>query len=160
MQDQPLPLAQAVARLRLNAQAHPAPLWLPDALHAMIVAALASIFGRLEDMIRLWQAGLLPPLVSRTDPTERRSNTPPTRDRVAPSRARSPRRRRAETKVPCPNNHRAPARSNRPHTIRQCRDGSGTPSCQATPFRTARAPPARFPFSTVEPLSREAHSRR
>jgi len=55
------PLADQTAALRTAILAEDAPCWLPDAVHALIMACLARIFGRLEDMIRLWQAGILPP---------------------------------------------------------------------------------------------------
>jgi len=54
-------LADQTAALRTAILAEDAPCWLPDAVHALIMACLARIFGRLEDMIRLWQAGILPP---------------------------------------------------------------------------------------------------
>jgi hypothetical protein len=59
----PIPsnLADEVARLGTATTSVPAPVWLPDAVHALIMACLARLFGRLEEMIRLWQAGLLPP---------------------------------------------------------------------------------------------------
>lgn len=66
MSFQPPSLADQVARLRASATGTPAPIWLPDALHAAIMALLARIFGRLEAMIQLWQAGLLPPPTPRT----------------------------------------------------------------------------------------------
>ena len=57
----PSTLADEVARLGTATTSVPAPVWLPDAVHALIMACLARLFGRLEEMIRLWQAGLLPP---------------------------------------------------------------------------------------------------
>jgi hypothetical protein len=61
MPPHPSPLADSVATLRIATLATPAQAWLPAAIHALILACLARVLGRLEDMIRLWQAGLLPP---------------------------------------------------------------------------------------------------
>ncbi len=55
------PLAETVASLRVATLATPAHAWVPEAIHALILACLVRLFGRLEEMIRLWQAGLLPP---------------------------------------------------------------------------------------------------
>ncbi len=65
MPPHPSPLADSVASLRAATLATPAHAWLPAAIHALILACLARILGRLEEMIRLWQAGLLPPPVPR-----------------------------------------------------------------------------------------------
>ncbi len=65
MPPHPSPLADSVATLRAATLATPAHAWLPAAIHALILACLARIFGRLEEMIRLWQAGLLPPPTHR-----------------------------------------------------------------------------------------------
>ena len=55
-------LGDQIARLRGAAQAEESCAWLPDALHALIMACFARIFSRLERFIQLWQAGqLLPP---------------------------------------------------------------------------------------------------
>jgi len=54
-------LGDQLATLRASAEAIPAPAWLPEALHALILACLLRLFGRLESMISHWQAGLLPP---------------------------------------------------------------------------------------------------
>jgi hypothetical protein len=58
-------LAEQAAGMREAAQASRAPRWLPDALHAMLMALLARLFTRLEDMIQLWQSGLLLPPSAR-----------------------------------------------------------------------------------------------
>ncbi len=78
----PSTLADEVARLGTATTSVPAPVWLPDAVHALIMACLARLFGRLEEMIRLWQAGLLPP-----PPAPRPANHQPHR----PAHARAPR---------------------------------------------------------------------
>jgi len=56
----PTPLAGQVAILRRDLQATPAPAWVPSAIHALILACLLRIFGKLEDLIALWAAGQLP----------------------------------------------------------------------------------------------------
>ena len=49
------------ASLRAATKAEPGRAWLPPALHALIIACLARLFDRLEDLLGLWRAGLLPP---------------------------------------------------------------------------------------------------
>lgn len=46
----PSTLADEVARLGTATTSVPAPVWLPDAVHALIMACLARLFGRLEEM--------------------------------------------------------------------------------------------------------------
>ena len=61
---QPTPLGAQIATLRTAAATAPsgaAGRMLPACLHTMIAAILARIFGRLEQIFLLWQAGLLPP---------------------------------------------------------------------------------------------------
>ena len=57
---QPPPLADQLAQLRNALRAEETCAWLPDAVHTLIMACLARIFGRLEQFLRLWQAGTLP----------------------------------------------------------------------------------------------------
>ena len=65
MSSHPSPLADKVVHPRLATLATPAHAWVPQAIHALILACLARLFGRLEEMIRLWQAGLLPAPIQR-----------------------------------------------------------------------------------------------
>ena len=53
-------LADRLGSLRATAGAESACGWVPAALHALIMACLARIFGRLEQVILLWQSGELP----------------------------------------------------------------------------------------------------
>ena len=53
-------LGDRIAGLREAARAQDRCAWIPPAIHAAIMAILARLFARLEDMIRLWQAGPLP----------------------------------------------------------------------------------------------------
>ena len=59
MEQQPNPLAGHLAALRAANSAEHDRGWLPASLHALIMACLARIFGRLEQLILLWQAGSL-----------------------------------------------------------------------------------------------------
>ena len=54
------PLADQFASLRADFAASPHRGWLPSALHALILACLAHIFGRLDQIFLLLQAGALP----------------------------------------------------------------------------------------------------
>ncbi len=56
----PTPLAQQVAHIRGAILTQEKCVWIPAVVHALIIACLARIFGRLEEMIRLWQSGQLP----------------------------------------------------------------------------------------------------
>ena len=54
-------LGDKLACLRETAQApREKRAWIPDAIHTLIMAALARIFGRLEQLLLLWQSGQLP----------------------------------------------------------------------------------------------------
>ncbi len=103
----PSPLAESVASLRVAMLATPAHACVPTAIHALILACLARILGRLEDMIRAWQAGQLPP------PTQR-----PRTARATPC-ARAPLR----------NTHRAASRERRPIGAEQPADARDPASC-------------------------------
>jgi hypothetical protein len=54
-------LSESLAALRATLVAAPAPAWLPNTVHALILACFVRVFARLEKMVALWQAGLLPP---------------------------------------------------------------------------------------------------
>ena len=72
-------LSEQFTRLRSNAQAVETCAWLPAAVHALIMACLDRLFGRLEHLLALWQAGglPLPPIrgtahrASQSDPVHR-----------------------------------------------------------------------------------------
>ena len=75
------PLGAQIASLRTAPAASTAACgMLSNALHALIAAILARIFGRLEQILLLWQTGNLPtPLDRRTQPNstpERRTDQP------------------------------------------------------------------------------------
>ncbi len=84
------PLAEKAAALRESVLATPAPCWLPDAGHALILSLLARIFARLEDMIALWAQGILPPPPPTREPREPRAPLSRAR-RTASARRRNPR---------------------------------------------------------------------
>jgi hypothetical protein len=90
------PLAEKAAALRDSVLATPAPRWLPDAAYALILALLARIFARLEDMIALWAQGILAP------PPAREPRAPVARPRRTPARARRTPRRSSPRPRPAP----------------------------------------------------------
>jgi hypothetical protein len=51
---------EAIAALRDSAQDSRAPAWLPDAVHALIIACLVRLLGRLDQMFQAWQSGHIP----------------------------------------------------------------------------------------------------
>ena len=65
--DQPS-LTDQFASLHRATQADAAASWLPDALVSLILAALARLFGQLEQMLALWQSGHLPPPAPMSSP--------------------------------------------------------------------------------------------
>jgi hypothetical protein len=96
-------MADQLAGMRTALMAESAPVWLPNALHALILACLARLVARLEDLVRLWQAGLLPPLPTVTAPARRRTPSPArTRPAQRHTRARRNGRRCAETPARAP----------------------------------------------------------
>jgi len=52
-------LGDKIAHLRGSVQVQESCAWIPASLHALIIACLVHIFGHLEDLVRLWQAGAL-----------------------------------------------------------------------------------------------------
>ena len=53
-------LGERIASLRGTAQVLEPCAWVPDSVHALIMACLARIFGRLEQLFLFWQSGSLP----------------------------------------------------------------------------------------------------
>ena len=124
------------AHLRQAAQAQEKCAWIPSAIHTLIMAALARIFGRLEQLFQLWQAGTLPaPLVRR----------PPARPRTAAARPFS-------RPSVCQARRRAPEirpRATRPtasHPVHGVPKPKGTPAAKHRRTRPQRAPPAKNAF--------------
>lgn len=56
---QSTPLSDQLRAMRTAAQAADAHGWLNSALHALVMAVLGRIFGRLGQLIMLWQSGCL-----------------------------------------------------------------------------------------------------
>ena len=118
--------------------------WLPAALHALIMAALARIFGRLEQLVLLWQTGTLPLPAPRTaaPTTPRILDAAEGGTRLAPqpshARTRSARHRRAQ-----------PASADALQTA-------------ATPHFTAgrRTQPSAHPPSIIQPSRKRPHPAR
>ena len=146
-------LGDKIARLRDTAQAPEENCaWIPDAIHALIMAALARIFTRLEQMIRLWQAGQLPPpqghdpasatpSPTRHNHVRRAANRQPRVARARP--ARHPERSEGPTLSP----HPSAARALKQHASIRC-----TTTRSTTRQRQARAPPT-FPRAKTAPQS-------
>ena len=86
-------LAQHVAgihaELRAEADHHAAQAGVIAALHALILTALARLFARLDDLLALWQAGQLPPLIARA-PASRPKSAVNLRVRATSTRRRTP----------------------------------------------------------------------
>ena len=53
------PLSEELAGLRAACAAQGRHVWMPAALHALIIACLVRIFGRLEHLVQQWQSGQL-----------------------------------------------------------------------------------------------------
>ena len=86
-------LAAQLAQLHTAIQAQETCFWLPAAVHALIMACLARIFSRLDQMLALWHVGLLPPPALRaTAPpvTARAPQAPKHKSNNRISRARAP----------------------------------------------------------------------
>ena len=81
------------ASLRRSVETDAAGAWLPEAIHALIVACLVRLLARLEDIIQLWSQGLLPPLPASTPriprPPTSRASAPRTSARAVHPRART-----------------------------------------------------------------------
>ena len=85
---QPPPLADQMAQLHTALRAEGTCAWLPEAVHALIAAFLARIFGRLEQLLQLWQSGNFPaPQPQR--PADPAARPRPPCVRRAPASARS-----------------------------------------------------------------------
>ncbi len=156
MESQPPSLSEQLAGLRITARA---PLetcaWIPGPIHTLIIAALARIFARLEQLFALWQAGSLPapaPHQQRRAPhhpvESPRHRAQPSPRRRAPSRIATTQPIRAQpNRVRRPINQPAvPARS---HALR--------PPTRP-PRSTARAPPTCRPSHRLSPATGNART--
>ncbi len=128
MDSQPSALSAQIAGLRHAVQATPAAAWLPATLHALIIACLARLFTRLEQMLNLWQSGDL--ILPQATPRAAASREQRRRAPAAPRR-RSRHRRARQTATPAPARH--------PRTIH--RPAANLPSAARHRPRPARDPP-------------------
>jgi len=129
-------LGDKFASLRGTAQEQETCAWIPDSVHALIIACLARIFARLEQIFLLWQTGQLPPPQARSTqrPTARRNaarRNVPRQNRAPLLPAPAPRARRHKSRVATPPPAQCPAPL---HTI--------IPSARPRP---AHDPPAAMP---------------
>ncbi len=122
---------------------------LPAALHALIVAALARLFDRLEQLLLLWRSGVLAP----HRPIIGATATRPESAKRQQSPQSSPRRQRNRTQSPMRHRAPIPARAQRrrigftgfSHLHRPI---SAIPApAPRPPRRSARAPPALKPLT-------------
>ena len=149
MSFEPSLLANGLAGLRATTTSNDDRGWLPASLHALIMAIFARIFGRLEQLVLLWQAGTLPAAQPATA-TPARTPRPPAQQ-SNPAIPRAPTRAR-----PSPLDTPSPAP--RPPTCAINITPSAAPAPHWGPriglrIRAARAPPAKPTPKT--PLSRK-----
>ena len=122
------PLADQFARMRIAAAEQNTCAWVPDTLHALIMACLIRLFGHLEHLVQLWQSGQLPPLIS----PPLISHTPISHTQK-PSAPQSRRRHTRAVHPASPPQPRAPIRARR------------IPKPNPTTAHPRSAPPARRP---------------
>ena len=136
-------LSDQIARLRIAAQAEEPRAWLPAAVHAVITAILVRLFGRLEQMLLLWQSGTLPALPSRDTPHRAAAVAPRHRParRIARRTRHTPHHQRTRTAAP-----RAFPVPHAPGIVPQCTH------TRPTRRQSARAPP----FAIDLPICRES----
>ena len=91
MSIQPTPLGDQFTRINQALQAQEKCAWVPAAIHNLIMAILARIFGRLDQMLQLWQAGALPAPPIRAIPNGTQAGDPT--HRQYPPAMRAPRHR-------------------------------------------------------------------
>ena len=89
MENPPLPLSAQLTGLRAAILADSRCVWVPAAVHAWIVALLARLLGRLEEVFRLWQSGALVPPPRHAPPARLPSALRPAKHRHARKRRRA-----------------------------------------------------------------------
>ncbi len=147
----PSPLADQLAGLRAATTANAERGWLPASLHALIMAIFARIFGRLEQLLLLWQSGTLPAAQPATaNATAARTARPPAQQ-SNPATPRAPSRAR-----PSPLDTLRPSPARRPPACAIDTTPSATPAPNWRPrirtrIRSSRAPPARSCPKTAVP---------
>ena len=158
MPNQPASLSAQLVELRIIAlSGTPVRGWIIKSLIAMIMAALARIFGRLDQLVQLWQAGQLPAqlphnrLVPSSHPEPAGAHGPfvprAPRHLPRPSRATA----RCDTVLPC----QAPADSFAPPAPAWPGRASLRAVAASRPprprIRAGRAPPGRRPTRCHSP---------
>ena len=92
MKTHPSSLGDQIARMHDAVHAQERCVFIPAAIHALIIACLDRIFGRLEQLVLLWQTGQLPV------PAPRQQTLPAIRQHSLP-RARAARNLRRRTRA-------------------------------------------------------------
>ena len=126
MQIQSPGLAAQLAQLKTASQAPETCGRLPAALHALIMACLARLFGRLEQLLALWQSGLLP---ASRDPEHRAGP-------ALPQRVATPQHKPIRRHARLPRLHAQPVI---PSTANNPRLRAAPPAPQHNPSHQARS---------------------
>ena len=138
-------LSDQLAGLCTTLTAGEAPCWMPDRVHALIIACLARIFARLENVLTLWQAGQLPPLPPRPASTAPRTQNPraPGPRQTTSHRAKPSTCAATQPSAAQPDRHRCPRKPARSFVRAISTPGiASTIGGRAVPRRhLARAPP-------------------
>ena len=130
-------LGDQFARLRDTAQAQERCAWFPAALHALIMACLVRLFGRLEQIFQLWQAGNLPLPAPRRESRQIAPRDPQSPAPRAWRRTRRRTRRHSRARATARQSSPAPRPAIPPADIAPT--GTLAPSIRP---RSARAPPS------------------
>ena len=108
-------LGDQIARLHGTMQTQEKCAWIPTAIHTLIMAALARIFGRLEHLLQFWQAGTLPLATLSAAPRTQHPPRQPAPRLISARRTRTAKPRPAAA-ARNPNPARAAAPANPPPT--------------------------------------------
>ena len=109
MSVQPSSLANQLAGLRAATTSNDDRGWLPAPLHALIMACLARIFSRLEQILQLLQTGQLPQIQSQTRDTSHPPSHRNSRNAPVPHAARQTTRlAKWDQKAPGPSRESVP----------------------------------------------------
>ena len=162
------PLADQLAGLRAATTSNDDRGWLPASLHALIMAILARIFGRLEHILLLWQSGNLPaPLPRRTaHPIQHHSADADSARALPPPAPCAPcRRTRSAKSATAQDTHRAGQRQQTRHRQTRLANAmpapnpaaiaSSKPATATPPPQQARAPPPNAGQTAAKAPSRD-----
>ena len=155
MLDHPTPLGAQIAALRTAAPGRAAGGLLSDAVQAAIAALFAQIFARLEDLIRLWQSGLLPVpahrIAAARNPTSRTLGAERQRAARHPSPAR-----RALRATTLDSSHARPARHQMPAI--KCQPGKRPQANVPARHPAPPFPPTGIAFAPLPPTANPHHA--